>query len=162
MSKLRFGIALFGSAWLAASTISVASAGTVTITAPDNGAAVTSPVTVNAQVDATTCNSGFNHLQVLVNGNIAQVSGNCSMSAPVSLPQGSDVLAVQAIAWDDTVMAQSAISLLFGRPTAGSVIITAPADGALVTNLVTVNAIVDPATCNSGFNHLQVLVNGNI
>jgi hypothetical protein len=84
----------------------------VTITAPANGAAVANPVTVNAQVDSKTCNSGFNHLQVLVNGTMAYMGGgHCSISAPVSLPRGSDVLNVQAIAWNGALMAQSAASV---------------------------------------------------
>jgi hypothetical protein len=120
MNKSLLGLTLFGSVYVGASTISVASAYTVTITSPANGVMVGSPVTVNAQVDITTCNSGLNHMQVLVNGNSAYQGGsNCAISAPVSLPQGSDVLAVQAIRWDGALMAQSSISVTVGQPAAG-------------------------------------------
>jgi hypothetical protein len=130
----------------------------VTITAPANGAAVTNPVTVNAYVDSKTCNSGLNHLQVLVNGRMTyKGNGHCSISAPVGLPRNSDALNVQAIAWNGAVMAHSLISV-----TVSTVTITAPANGAAVTNPVTVNAYVDSKTCNSGLNHLQVLVNGTM
>jgi hypothetical protein len=94
------------------STIPVARAGTVTITAPANGASVTSPVTVAAGVDLTTCNSGFNTLQVLVNGVVSYNSGgNCSFSAPVAVSSGSDSVNVQAIAWNGALMAQATISV---------------------------------------------------
>ena len=84
----------------------------LTIAAPANGAAVTNPVTVKAHVDPKTCNSGLNHLQVLVNGTMAyKGNGHCWISASVALPQGSDALNVQAIAWNGAVMAQSAISV---------------------------------------------------
>jgi uncharacterized repeat protein (TIGR03803 family) len=130
----------------------------LTITAPANDAAVSNPVTVNAHVDSKTCNSGLNHLQVLVNGKMAyKGNGHCSIFAPVSLPRASDALNVQAIAWNGAVMAQSKISV-----TVSTVTITAPANRDTVTNPVTVNAHVDAKTCNSGLNHLQVLVNGKI
>jgi uncharacterized repeat protein (TIGR03803 family) len=130
----------------------------LTIAAPANGAAVANPVTVHAHVDSKTCNSGFNHLQVLVNGKMAyKGNGRCSIFAPVRLPRSSDALNVQAIAWNGAVMAQSMISV-----TLSTVTITAPANGDAVTNPVTVNAHVDSKTCNSGFNHLQVLVNGKM
>jgi hypothetical protein len=97
---------------VSASTIPVASAYTVTIKSPANGAVVASPVTVNAQVDSKTCNSGFSHLQLLVNGTLTyKGNGSCSMSAPVSLPQSSDKLNVQAIRWDGVVMAESTITV---------------------------------------------------
>ena len=112
MNKLPFGIAFLSLVWLAAATVPLASAGTVTITSPANGATVTDPVTVSAYVDSTTCNSGFNHLQVLVNGIILYNScGHCSFSAAVAMPQGSDTVNVQAIAWNGALMAQSAISV---------------------------------------------------
>ena len=113
-SLMRF--TLLSSVCLAAPIISVASAGTVTITSPTNGASVTSPVTVNASVDSTTCNSGFNHLQVLVNGASAyKGGGNCSISAPVSIPQSSDTINVQAIAWNGVLLAQSTITVTAGQ-----------------------------------------------
>src|SRR5262249_7917298 len=112
MQKSLLLLKLFFYICVGASTISTASAYTVTIKSPVNGAAVASPVTVNAQVDSTTCNSGFQYLQVLVNGNLAsRGTGNCSISASVNLPQSSDTLNVQAIRWDGALMAQSAITV---------------------------------------------------
>src|SRR6516165_6860827 len=99
MNKSRFGLAFLSLAWVGVAVVSVASAGTVTIASPANGVVVASPVTVAAQVDSTTCNSGFNHLQVLVNG-VTSYTGDCAISAPISMPQGSDTLSVQAIRWD--------------------------------------------------------------
>src|SRR5262249_41899203 len=107
--------ALWGAALVcvaSVSTIPVARAGTVTITAPANGTSVTSPVTVAAGADLTTCNSGFNHLQALMNGVVSyNTSANCSFSAPVAVPSGSDSINVQAIAWDGALMAQATISV---------------------------------------------------
>jgi hypothetical protein len=105
-----------------------------------------------------TRNSRLSHLQVLVNGKMAyKGNGHCWIFAPVSLPRVSNALNVQAIAWNGAVMAQSIISV-----TVSTVTITAPANGDAVTNPVTVNAHVDSETCNSGLNHLQVLVNGKL
>jgi hypothetical protein len=84
----------------------------VTIASPANGSTVGSPVTVNAQVDGKTCNSGFGHLQILVNGALAYSGGgSCSITAPVALPQSVDALNVQAIAWNGALMAQSTVSV---------------------------------------------------
>ena len=61
---------------------------------------------------------GLNLLRVLVNGTMAyKGNGHCWISASVALPQGSDALKVQAIAWNGAVMAQSAISVT-ATPTA--------------------------------------------
>src|SRR5215469_17263416 len=110
---LRF--AMFSCFCIAAPAIFSACAGTLTITSPANGATVSSPVTVAARVDSTTCNTGFNHLQVLVNGTLTyQGTGSCSISAPVAVPQGSDALNVQAIAWNGSLMAQSTVTVTFG------------------------------------------------
>src|SRR5262249_25582735 len=85
---------------------------TVTITSPANGATVTDPVTVTAYVDSTTCNSGFNRLQVLVNGkNLYNSGGHCSFSAAIAMPQGSDTGDVQAIRWGGALMGQSPVSV---------------------------------------------------
>src|SRR5215467_3783922 len=112
MQKSLLWLKLFFYICVGASTISTASAYTVTIKSPANGAAVASPVTVNAQVDSTTCNSGFQYLQVLVNGNLAsRGTGNCSISASINLPLSSDMLNVQAIRWDGALMAQSTITV---------------------------------------------------
>jgi hypothetical protein len=119
MNKSLLRLTLFGSVCAAAATISPTSACTVTTTSPANGAVVTSPVTVNAQVDPTTCNSGFNHLQVLVNGNITY-QGSCEISAPISVPPGSDALTVQAIAWNGALLAQSTITIMTGQPGNGA------------------------------------------
>jgi hypothetical protein len=108
---------------------SAASAGTVMITSPTNGTVVASPVTVSAQTDSTTCNSGFNHLQVLVNGiTTYQGGGDCAISAPVSVPQGIDALNVQAIAWDGTLMAQATISVTVGQQNNGLFVSTTGSD----------------------------------
>src|SRR5262249_31564214 len=97
MQKSLLLLKLFFYICVGASTISTASASTATIKSPANGAAVASPVTVNAQVDSTTCNSGFNRLQVLVNGiNLYNSGGHCSFSAAIAMPQGSDTVNVQA------------------------------------------------------------------
>jgi hypothetical protein len=99
--------------WVASvATIPVACAGTVTITAPDDGSNVTSPVTVKAGVDLTTCNFRFNRLEVYVNGTLTyKGNGDCSISAPVSVPQSADTIDVKAIAWNGVLMAQSTITV---------------------------------------------------
>lgn len=67
---------------------------------------------MNAYVDSATCNSGFNHLEVHVDGSTAyKGGGNCSISAPVSVPQSADTIDVKAIAWNGLLMAQSTITV---------------------------------------------------
>src|SRR5262249_48079152 len=112
MQKPLLWLKVFVYVCVGASTIATASAYTVTIKSPANGTAVASPVTVNAQVDSTTCNSGFQYLQVLVNGKTSNQEGtSCSFSPPVTLPLSSDTLNVQAIRWDGALMAQSTITV---------------------------------------------------
>jgi hypothetical protein len=120
MNKAMLWAAPFSFVCATVPNISAAAARTVTITAPTNGTAVASPVTVTANVDAKTCNSGLNHLQVLVNGILAyQGGGSCAIAAPVGVSHGSDALNVQAIAWNGALMAQSTVTVSVGQQSGG-------------------------------------------
>lgn len=134
----------------------------VTVSSPQSGSTVSSPVSFVASATAANCAGGVAAMGIYVNGSLAYQSNGASINSPLTLKPGMYATVVQE--WDNCGGATSTpVNITIpGGSTQNGVTITSPANNSTVSSPVTFAATAGTTSCFGGVAAMGIYVNGSL
>lgn len=135
---------------------------TVTVSSPQSGASVNSPVHYSATATADGCASGVAAMGIYVNNQLVYQQNGSSLSTDITLANGSYYTFVQE--WDKCGGSSgTAVNLTVGpKSTLNGVSVSSPANNSTVNSPVTYTATAGSTTCASGVAAMGIYVNNQL
>jgi len=135
---------------------------TVSVSSPQNGSTVSSPVSYVATATASTCSSGVAAMGIYVNNSLVYQVNGASLNTKLTMSPGSYYTVVQEWDYCGGSTATPVSITIPGGSTQNGVTVSSPANNSTDTSPVTYTATAGSTTCAAGVAAMGIYVNNTL
>lgn len=136
----------------------------VTVTSPQPGSTVSSPVQYTASATAPTCPTGVHSMGIYINNKLTYIAHNTAqLNTQLSLPAGAQHTVVEE--WDNCGGATyTTVNITVTNPTSGpaGVVVTSPTPNSTVTSPVQYTASATAPSCATGVHSMGIYIDNKL